>query len=180
VNSNVVYNYGHCSVPRHLRDIVITEYGIADLRSKSDNLVMKELLNVCDSRFQNGLLEKAKQYGKIEADYKIPAQFTQNYPEKIEKLIQAHRAEGLFPLFPFGTDFTDEEVAIGKALKMFKAKADKSKMSIIPGIFKAFTSAVPEGAKPYLERLALDSPADFKEKLLQKIVISALKDSGAV
>jgi len=179
VNSNVVYNYGHCSVPRHLRDIVITEYGIADLRSKSDNLVMKELLNVCDSRFQNGLLEKAKQYGKIEADYKIPAQYTQNYPEKIAKLIESHRGEGLFPLFPFGTDFTDEEVAIGKALKMFKAKADKSKMSIIPGIFKAFTSAVPEGAKPYLERLALDDPGDFKEKLLQKIVISALKDSGA-
>ncbi|MCB9493894.1 MAG: hypothetical protein H6681_00435 [Desulfobacteraceae bacterium] len=180
VNSNVVYNYGHCSVPRHLRDIVITEYGIADLRSKSDKFVIKEILNVCDSRFQNGLLEKAKQYGKIESDYKIPSQYTQNYPEKLEKLIASHREKGLFPLFPFGTDFTDEEVAIGKALKMFKAKADKSKASIIPGIFKAFTSAVPQGAKPYLERLSLDNPGDFKEKLLQKIVISALKDSGAV
>jgi acyl-CoA hydrolase len=179
INSNVVYNYGHCSVPRHLRDIVVTEYGIADLRSKSDKDVVKEILNVTDSRFQNGLLEKAKQYGKIESDYKIPAQFTQNYAEKIEKLVDSHRSEGLFPLFPFGTDFTDEEVAIGKALKMFKAKADKSKMSIIPGILKAFTSGVPEAAKPYLERLALDNPGDFKEKLLQKIVISALKDSGA-
>ncbi|MDY0360518.1 MAG: acetyl-CoA hydrolase/transferase C-terminal domain-containing protein [Desulforegulaceae bacterium] len=180
INSNVVYNYAHCSVPRHLRDIVITEYGIADLRSRSDKDVIKELLNVCDSRFQNGLLEKAKQNGKIESDYTIPSQYTQNYPEKIEKLVESHRKEGLFPLFPFGTDFTDEEVAIGKALKMFKAKADKSKMSIIPGIFKAFTSSIPEGAKPYLERLALDKPSDFKEKLLQKIVISALKNSGAV
>jgi hypothetical protein len=52
-------------------------------------------------------------------------------------------------------------------------------MSIIPVILKAFTSGVPEAAKPYLERLALDNPGDFKEKLLQKIVISALKDSGA-
>lgn len=179
VNSNIVYNYGYCSVPRHLRDIVVTEYGIADLRSKSDKEVMKELLNVADSRFQGGLLEQAQKYGKIEADYQIPLQYTQNYPEKIEKIIADHRADGLFPMFPFGTDFTDDEVQIGKALKMFKAKADKSKLSIVPGIFKAFTSAIPEGAKPYLERLDLMNPSDFKEKLLQKIVISALKDSGA-
>ena len=32
VSSNIVWEYGHCTIPRHLRDIVITEYGIADLR----------------------------------------------------------------------------------------------------------------------------------------------------
>ena len=35
--SNVVSNYGHITIPRHLRDIVITEYGIAELRSKTDS-----------------------------------------------------------------------------------------------------------------------------------------------
>src|SRR3546814_4200972 len=35
--SNVLFNYGHTTIPRHLRDIVITEYGMADLRSKNDN-----------------------------------------------------------------------------------------------------------------------------------------------
>jgi acyl-CoA hydrolase len=29
---NIVYNYGHITIPRHLRDIVVTEYGIADIR----------------------------------------------------------------------------------------------------------------------------------------------------
>lgn len=180
VTSNIVYNYGYCSVPRHLRDIIITEYGIADLRSKSDNQVMKELLNVCDSRFQEGLLAQAKKHGKIEADYEIPERYKNNYPEKLEEIVAPFRKKGLFPMFPFGTDFTEEEVAIGKALKMFKAKAEQSKMAIVPGILKAFTSPVPEAAKPYLKRLDLTDPGEFKVKLLQKIVISALQDSGAI
>ena len=180
VSSNIVYNYGYCSVPRHLRDMVITEYGIADLRSKSDKLVMMELLNVCDSRFQDGLLAQAKKYGKIPADYQIPERYRQNYPEKLEELVAPFKPKGLFPLFPFGTDFTDQEIEIGKALKTFKAKADKSKLSIIPGIAGAFASGIPEDAKPYLERLDLMAPGEFKEKMLQKIVISALKDTGAV
>ena len=33
--SNIVANYGHITIPRHLRDIVITEYGIAELQGKS-------------------------------------------------------------------------------------------------------------------------------------------------
>ena len=34
VESNVVWNYGHITIPRHLRDIVVTEYGVADLRDR--------------------------------------------------------------------------------------------------------------------------------------------------
>ncbi|MFP3520579.1 acetyl-CoA hydrolase/transferase C-terminal domain-containing protein, partial [Pseudomonas sp. SIMBA_077] len=30
VSSNIVCEYGHRPIPRHLRDFVITEYGIAD------------------------------------------------------------------------------------------------------------------------------------------------------
>ncbi len=33
--SNIRWNYGHTTIPRHLRDIIVTEYGIADLRGKS-------------------------------------------------------------------------------------------------------------------------------------------------
>ncbi len=50
--SNIVWNYAHTTIPRHLRDIVITEYGIADLRGRTDHEVIAALLNVADSRFQ--------------------------------------------------------------------------------------------------------------------------------
>jgi hypothetical protein len=33
--SNIVWSYGHTTSPRHLRDIVVTEYGVADLRGHS-------------------------------------------------------------------------------------------------------------------------------------------------
>ena len=48
--SNIVFNYGHVTIPRHLRDIVVTEYGIADIRGKSDQEIIKAMLNVADSR----------------------------------------------------------------------------------------------------------------------------------
>jgi acyl-CoA hydrolase len=41
--------------PGTLRDIVVTEYGIADLRGKPDAAVIEALLNISDSRFQSGL-----------------------------------------------------------------------------------------------------------------------------
>ncbi|WP_107796139.1 acetyl-CoA hydrolase/transferase C-terminal domain-containing protein [Nitrosomonas aestuarii] len=31
--SNIVWSYSHETIPRHLRDILITEYGAADLRN---------------------------------------------------------------------------------------------------------------------------------------------------
>ena len=34
LESNIVWEYAHSTIPRHLRDVVVTEYGIADLRGK--------------------------------------------------------------------------------------------------------------------------------------------------
>ena len=52
--SNVVLNYGHTTIPRHLRDVIVTEYGIADLRGRTDSEVIERVLAVTDSRFQRG------------------------------------------------------------------------------------------------------------------------------
>ena len=46
--SNIRWNYGHTTIPRHLRDIVVTEYGIADLRGKSDRDVIAAMLAITD------------------------------------------------------------------------------------------------------------------------------------
>ena len=34
LSSSIVWNYGHVTIPRHLRDVVVTEYGIAELRGQ--------------------------------------------------------------------------------------------------------------------------------------------------
>ncbi len=54
--SNIRWSYGHETIPRHLRDIVVTEYGVADIRGKSDADVIAAMLQVADSRFQNELM----------------------------------------------------------------------------------------------------------------------------
>ena len=181
VSSNIVWKYGHITIPKHLRDIVITEYGIADLRAKSDKDVIAALLNITDSRFQDELLQEAKSAQKIPDDYQIPAQFKNNLPERIEKNLAPFKKKGLFPPFPFGTDFTKEELALGKALRGLKEKMAEGLGGKASSLGKAMTiRSVPEKAKPYLQRMQLDHPTTAKEKMMQKLVIYALTSSGAI
>ncbi len=180
LKSNIVYNYGHMTIPRHLRDIVINEYGIADLRAQTDKTVIERLLNITDSRFQEELLREAKFHKKIPEDYQIPEKFRNNYPAKISGIMKKFKKEGLFPTFPFGTDFTDEEIALGKSLRGLKAKLTSSKISLVIGLLKEFKRKIPTSATAYLKRMDLENPSCLKEKITQKLIICALKDAKVI
>ena len=160
ISSNIVWSYGHITIPKHLRDIVITEYGIADLRGQCDKDVIAALLNITDSRFQDELLLKAKSAKKVPEDYEIPEHFRRNLPERIEEILAPFKEEGLFPPFPFGTDFTEEELVLGKALRGLKERMANASPGEASGLEAAMAiGSVPEAAKPYLERMQLDAPA---------------------
>src|SRR5262249_29361543 len=92
--SNILWNYGHTTIPRHLRDIMVTEYGIADLRGKSDRDVIAAMLAVADSRFQDELLRRARDAGKIERGFELPAACRDNTPERIARALAGAREEG--------------------------------------------------------------------------------------
>lgn len=178
-SSNIVWNYGHCTIPRHLRDIVITEYGIAELRSKTDAEVIKALLNVTDSRFQQELLHTAKQAGKLAADYEIPENFRHNTPARLETIIAKHRQSGLFPAFPLGTDLTNEEQMLGKALKGLKARSEsKGKLALMWDAYKV--KSIPESATPFLQRMQLEAPQNLQQRITQKLLILELQSNGAI
>jgi len=121
VTSNVRWNYGHTTIPRHLRDVVVTEYGIADLRGKSDRDVIAAMLAVADSRFQNDLLARARDAGKIERSFELPRECRDNTPERIARALTPAREAGLLPVFPFGTDFTPVEQRLLGALARLRA-----------------------------------------------------------
>jgi acyl-CoA hydrolase len=177
--SNIVWNYGHMTIPRILRDIVVTEYGIANLRSKSDKDIIAALLNVADSRFQAELLAKAKAAGKIPADYEIPERYRNNVPEALEAKFRAYRAAGFFPPYPFGNDFSDEEMILARALKGLKAKMGRKVGTMSGGILNVIKGGeVPARALPYLRRMKLDNPVTFKDKVVQSLLISELIESG--
>jgi acyl-CoA hydrolase len=177
--SNIVWSYGHCTIPRHLRDIVITEYGIADLRGKTDEETIAALLNVADSRFQEALLARAKAAGKIASDYRIPEAFTRNTPGQLEEALSIQRRAGLFTQYPFGTDLTAEEIQLSKALRRLQADSLG-----IRGKARTIASALLHGGgfvnhASLLRRLGLAQPRTLRDRLLRRMVSVSLDRTGA-
>src|SRR5207247_4249721 len=72
VHSNVVANYGSVTIPRHLRDIVVTEYGVADIRGKTAEEVATALIEIADARFQDRLTGDGQRAGTISSRYRVP------------------------------------------------------------------------------------------------------------
>ncbi|WP_273202897.1 acetyl-CoA hydrolase/transferase C-terminal domain-containing protein [Marinobacter subterrani] len=175
VLSNIVFNYGHCTIPRHLRDIVITEYGIADLRGQPDEQVYLRLIRIADSRFQQELLERAQKVGKVDSAFRLPASWCNNTPEAVRHAVSLSGDTGLFPPFPFGRDFTDEELTLGKALKELKA-ATSTRRGKLATLWQALRARDEEGRYgALLERMGLTSPSGFRDKLDRRLVIHGLQ-----
>ncbi|AKA83400.1 acetyl-CoA hydrolase/transferase C-terminal domain-containing protein [Pseudomonas synxantha] len=171
VSSNIVWEYGHCTIPRHLRDIVITEYGIADLRGQTDAKVIEALLNVTDSRFQGELIDQAQKAGKLPKDFQLDPRFGDNTPERLQAIQARHRR--LFPEYPLGSDFTGEERDLLRALNWLKSKF---KLTEILELGKAALDAPePEAFPEHLKRMRLDNPEGFKEDLYQRLLLAGLQ-----
>ena len=117
VSSNIRWNYGHTTIPRHLRDLVVTEYGIADLRGKTDRDVIAAMLAVADSRFQDDLLARAKQAGKIERGFELPAASRDNTPQRIEHALAPARGQGLLPRISLRHRFHRDRAAAAERVR---------------------------------------------------------------
>ncbi len=173
LQSNILWNYPYVTIPRYLRDVIVTEYGIADCRSKTDCDTIKAILNIADSRFQQELLAQAKKWGKIPNDYQIPPIFQQNYPEKIHSVVREFQAKGYFKPYPFGTELTDDELVIKKALLSLQ-KSSKLKLAWLMCRSLFCTSKEMDA---YLSRLQLSSPKNMKEFIYKKLLSLIISQS---
>lgn len=178
ISSNIVWEYGHTTIPRHLRDIVVTEYGIADLRGKTDAAVIEALLNISDSNFQQELIEQAQKAGKLPKDFRLDPRFAHNTSERLQGIADQHPQ--LFPEYPLGCDFDTEERELLRALQWLKSKF---KLSEIIELGKATLDAPEPQAYPlHLARMQLDQPQGLKEELYQRLLLAGLqitaKDEG--
>jgi len=180
LRSNIVFNYGHCSVPRFYRDIVVTEYGIADIKGKPDHIIIKQMLNIADSRFQPQLLAQAKKAKKIEADYEIPEEYRNNTPERTARLLKPYQEKGLFQPFPFGTDLTQQEIKLGGSLKAMKALVAGYPLKFVRGVALELIRPIPKSAAGYLERMELAKPSSVKERILRKLIVFALRNNKVI
>jgi hypothetical protein len=175
LRSNIVYSYGHTTIPRHLRDLLVTEYGIADLRSRTDEEVVTATLAVADAIAQRDLVTRAQQAGKLSTTYTVPTEHLANTAATLEHVFTKLRREGLFPPFPFGTDLTPVEIELGRALRALKERTGS-----LQGEVLALTGAATHGsAGPdvdvFLRRMGLDDPSGVEETLYARLLAAELR-----
>jgi hypothetical protein len=171
--SNIHWTYGHETIPRHLRDVIVTEYGIADIRGKSDAEVIAAMLGIADSRFQDELARQAKDAGKLPKNFEIPAVHRDNHPGRIAGALKPARVAGLLPSFPFGSDFTETEQRLIPALQLLQ-DAQRTPMRL-PGLLRQGFVGHPDAQDDAcLARLGLDRPATRSERFYRALVSAAL------
>jgi acyl-CoA hydrolase len=167
--SNIRWNYGHTTIPRHLRDVVVTEYGVADLRGKSDRDVIAAMLAITDSRFQDQLLRQARDAGKIERSFEIARTARDNTPDAVERALKPATDAGLLAPFPFGSDFTEVEQRLLPALQTLKSASQGQRLALLLRGLAARNTA-----PDLLDRLGLGRPGTPIEWLYAALVRGAL------
>jgi len=155
--SNIVWAHPHESVPRAYRDIIVTEYGIADLRGKRDEDAVAAMLRIADSRFQAGLLDEAKAAGKIASDFELPEAWRHNRPERVADWL----APFDLPDFPFGSDFTEEERRLLPALETL-SNSEGNRLRMAGLLLAGLRGRAPEAP---MRRMGLDAPKGWRERL---------------
>lgn len=173
--SSILYRYGHVTIPRHLRDLVVTEYGIADLRGQHDEAVIERMLAISDARFIDGLVAEAKAAGKLRRDFVVPDAWRRNTPEAIAEALAPFERRGLFPSWPFGSEFDPVEQRLVAALT-----ALKSKTATMRGRLSTLAQGILRGARDgdvraELERMGLDAPATLAERIEARVLTAALR-----
>jgi acyl-CoA hydrolase len=172
VTSNIRWSYGHTTIPRHLRDVVVTEYGIADLRGKTDRDVIAAMLAIADWRFQEKLLARARRAGKIEAGFQLPAACRDNTPARIARALAPGRERGLLPRFPFGTDFSEVEQRLLPALARLRAASPLARAAL--ALKGGFARAPSSEMSDCLARMGLDRPSTVRDHIYAALLQGAL------
>jgi acyl-CoA hydrolase len=170
--SSVLWNYGHTTIPRHLRDIAITEYGVADLRTASDAECVQAMLNLCDAAYQPVIVGKARRAGKLPPGYVAPAELADNRPERLAARLRPYRQMGLLPDYPLGSDFTPVEERIVKALGWLR-EATATSLRKVRTVANALRSGESEDREA-MARMGLESPSGWRESLEAKLLSLAL------
>lgn len=164
-HSNIVWEGGNLTIPRHLRDIVITEYGIAYLKGRTDEECIRALLEITDAQFLGELTARAKKAGKLSPSYMPSAAARQNTPARVRAFTNSF---GCFPAYPFGSDFTPEEERIAKALGFLRKQKPLALLRLLarPANRQLFAAE--------LERMELRHPRGWKARGYARLLKNAL------
>ncbi len=173
VRSSIPWNYPHTTIPRHLRDVYVTEYGVADVRGSADEDCIIAMASVADARFQDELIATAKASGKLRTDFALPAGSRRNTPERLRAALAPLRNDGTLPDYPLGCDFTPVEQRLVTALGWLRASTRTR-----GGKLRTLLRAVATGTTDDVEaasRMGLDEPAGVGGWIEARLLSLALR-----
>ncbi len=173
VESNIVWQLDRTTIPRHMRDVIVTEYGVARLKGASDADCIRRMTAITDARFAGDLAEKSAQVGKVAPVDKNVWQ--NNTPERLDALLADARGKGFFPDFPFGSDFTEEEQTALRALGKLKEKGN-AKAALARTALAGLGYRLDAQEAAALERLGLGSGA--ADRFYRLLLAGAWKEAS--
>lgn len=176
-SANVRWNYGHVTIPRHLRDLAITEHGIADLRGRSDRDCVVAMASIAHADDQAPLLDAARAAGKLEPGFVAPAHWRGNTMQALSARLAPLRRSGVLPDYPAGSDFTPEEQRLVAALAWLKAHTG-GRLATLATLARALAGPVADD-EAALRRMALQSPRGLAERLEARLLRHALARTAA-
>jgi hypothetical protein len=174
-SSNIRWTYAHTTVPRHYRDVFVTEYGIAATRGRSDAEVADALIGIADSAFQPALAAAAQQAGKLDRAYALPGDARDNTPAMLCAVLERDDVRGHFPPYPLGTDFTPIEQQLIDALQRLEARTAKP-WPRLRTLAAAMMHRARTEHRDAFARMGLDRPSGIREQVLRRLVGLALDD----
>lgn len=175
--SNIIWEHPHISIPRHYRDIIVTEYGIADLRGKTDEQCVQALISVADSRFQEELVKDAVSRGKLAGDWAIPEAHRANTRQRLRDWLDRYRSDHTLPQFPFGSDFSETETGLLPALELLQSSAH-SPVKLASLAWKGFfgRSQTRPAEAACVRRMELAEPKSFTEWIYALLLSGAIRE----
>ena len=173
--SNILWNYGHTTIPRHLRDIAITEYGIADLRGRSDEDCARAMLAITDAAHQPTLARDAIAAGKLAPDFTLPSAARENRRLGLAARLRPLRRSGVLPDYPMGSDFTPVEERLVRALGWLKANTS-TRSGRLRTLVAAMAAGTPDDMEA-MQRMALAPPSGWRERMEARLVGYALRST---
>lgn len=174
--SNIVWQLPVTTVPRHMRDVVVTEYGTAFLRGQTDEEVIRRLICIADSRFQEALMVRAREEGKLAEDWEIPVAHQNNTPDALRGWIRRFRGD-ILPDFPFGTDFDEVERALLPALALLSDASD-SKPDLLRLILASLAASRHPNEDTAMERMGYAARSDLAEPIQSRALRGALRKAA--
>jgi acyl-CoA hydrolase len=177
LESNIRWSCGNATVPRHHRDVFVTEYGIAATRGKTDMQVIEAMLGIADSRFQSDLVAQAKRARKLPTDFRLPSDAASNTPQSLQDIFDDPDVRPFFPDYPLGTDLTATEQALVPALEWLQSNTNQptQKLRVVMAALASFGRTENSAA---IERLGLDRASSLGDRLQRRLVNYALQRTG--